>query len=191
MNSRIPFIYLIGIFFFSCKRMGSPNPPELSIKYMDDSLIMVEQLDTFGITTFTVYVKGIKDSNKRKREIYFPEGQILSREYFNQKGELNGSIKEYYQNGCLSAKAQYVHGMKNGRSVFYYSDCSIQRAVEYKGDMVDGYDSIWAESGSLKEVFKYSKNTLIDTGYIFDREGRDSIKYIFDQGVLIDSIHFH
>lgn len=160
----------------------------LTIK--NDSILHLQSTDTSGNSVFEVYLHRISSNTLRKREVYFPGGSPVILEYFDHSGRLNGLRRGYYENGCLSIEEHYQSGVEHGTFRYYHPNCRIYWSTNFENGKAHGVDTTWTKDGIVKEIFKSDHGILIDTGFVFDAKGKDSIHYFFKGGKLVDSLAF-
>ncbi|MCU0347898.1 MAG: hypothetical protein MUC59_13240 [Saprospiraceae bacterium] len=160
----------------------------LTIK--NDSILLLQSIDTSGMTVFEVYHHRISSKTLRKREVYFPDGSPVILEYFDYSGRLNGVRREYYENGYLSTEEHYRNGIKHGRFRYFHPNGQTYWSTNFEDGKAHGGDTSWTKEGIVKEIFNFDHDLVIDTGFIFNVNGRDSIHYYFKNGSVMDSTVF-
>ena len=100
---------------------------------------------------------------------------ILSKEMYNDKGELEGEKQVFYKNGAIAEKSHYIGGKLSGLSFWYAENGTVLKAFNYKNDELDGVSKYYDNSGVLEAegaykrdrkhgIWKYYKNgKLIET----------------------------
>ena len=88
------------------------------------------------------------------------DGQLLYEYNYNENGEYNGQQLEYYDNGNLKLKAEYINGVPNGIQKSYYEDGSIKTEIEYKNGWLSGMKYLYSPEG----------NIISETRYIYDEK---------------------
>ena len=100
---------------------------------------------------------------------------ILSSEFYNDKGELEGEKHVFYKNGAKAEISHYVRGQLNGLSLWYAENGTVLKAFNYKNDELDGISKYYDNTGSLEAegaykrdrkhgIWKYYKNgKLVET----------------------------
>jgi len=61
-------------------------------------------------------------SCKEKPLFEYYENGSISKEYFKNEGNYEGIYKEYYLNGNLKIKKNFIKGIEKDSSIFYYND---------------------------------------------------------------------
>jgi len=100
---------------------------------------------------------------------------ILSSEFYNEKGELEGEKQVFYKNGAIAERSNYIGGKLSGLSFWYAENGMVLKAFNYKNDELDGVCKYYDNSGVLEAegayksdrkhgIWKYYKNgTLTET----------------------------
>ena len=157
---------------------------------------------------------------KRK---YFDNGEVFgfSKSYFNvgeklleykipyEKGEIEGEVLEYYANGDVYAKTNYVAGVKNGLETIYHYNKNISSEINYvKGEVSGSYKSFHSNGkpneigqslegnyigawksfysdGTLESESFYKKGALSDLYKYYDTDGKLYYEYVYRKGDII------
>ncbi len=170
-----------GIIVFStaCRKAKGPAPAFETIALEDSDHKKVYKRDSLGNTL----VEGVIFQGKRNGSwvTYHPSGQVetITNYIEDQKNGLylrfgqNNMIEEQasfledqlegtfirYQFGHLDERIEYKAGKKNGRAIKYYLRGGMQREMEFKDDVQDGYYRFYGEDGTkqIEEIFKAGK----------------------------------
>lgn len=154
-----------------------------STQYLDESLEFSNKEDA------TFYRITERDYSNMEvpylRKTFFMDGNIksiakMSRIYPVERKE--GEYLEYYKDGTIESRHNYINGLENGRRTYYHSNGSIWAEVDYKNDLPWTAISYFSESGS-----KLDYGTLIrgnGTRKIYNAEGQMSAINNYKLGVL-------
>lgn len=181
-STVIPFTILVfGLSFIgaACRNTKGPAPAYEIIGLEDSEHKKVYKRDSLGNTL----VEGVLFQGKRNGSwvTYHPSGQVetITNYIEDQKNGLylrfgqNNTIEEQgsyldgllegtfmrYQFGHLDERIEYKGGKKNGKAIKYYLKGGMQREMEFKDDVQDGYYRFYGEDGSkqIEEIFKAGK----------------------------------
>ena len=112
---------------------------------------------------------------------YWPNGKIRS-----QGNKENGLYIEYYDNGKISLKENYLNGHKNGEFVDYYENGQLAGKDNYLNDKLNGVRVRYYENGKLERKIYYSNNKFSDTESIYYHEnGNIKSKGNFANGEVV------
>ncbi len=84
--------------------------------------------------------------------------KIMTEEFYNDKGELDGERKVYYLNGKVAEKAMYRLGQLDGESLWYSENGQVIRVLNYVKGELHGSAKTYDFKGNLKEEGVYQKN---------------------------------
>lgn len=100
--------------------------------------------------------------------------KIMTREVYNQNGNLNGERFVYYSNGVIAEKQNYVDGKLEGESIWYSLKNVVLKHFIYENNELHGVSKYYNPKGELiaqgryklgkkHGIWKYYKNgTLIN-----------------------------
>ena len=80
---------------------------------------------------------------------------ILSVEYYNDNGELNGEVIVYYPNGKEAERTNYTNGKREGRSLWYAENGNILKELLYMNDALNGTAKYYDGDGNIKSEGVY------------------------------------
>jgi antitoxin component YwqK of YwqJK toxin-antitoxin module len=75
----------------------------------------------------------------------------------------NGETKEYYSNGSLCIKCNYINGVKDGDCLQYYENGKIFISSTYINGKLEGEVRVYSENGVLAELLYYKNNMKMDS----------------------------
>lgn len=74
---------------------------------------------------------------------------IMSTEYYNDDGLLEGEKLVFYPNGKIAEKANYVAGKLEGPSIWYAENGKVLKAFQYKDDELNGVSTYYDADGNI------------------------------------------
>lgn len=80
-----------------------------------------------SIATLRYYTNGIKT---KTHKAYWENGSPKFVYHFNDKGQYNGNVKEWYKTGTLFRDFNYLNGKEAGSQKLWYSDNKIKANYE-------------------------------------------------------------
>lgn len=113
---------------------------------------------TFYTTKGNVIGKG-----KMKEKIYVGEWlyyhkdskQLMTQEFYNTTGDLNGVKKVYYLSGNLAETTNYVNGKLEGESITYSEKGKVLRIETYKENKFHGLYKTYDLKGNVTQEGQY------------------------------------
>ncbi|TXD53395.1 MULTISPECIES: tetratricopeptide repeat protein [unclassified Polaribacter] len=104
--------------------------------------------------------------------------------------KINGVVTKYYHNNKISSEIEYVDGDLNGSYKSYFTSGQISEI----GQSIDGfYDGEWKtfyEDGILESEFTYKKGNLDDLYKFYDTDGKLYYEYVYRKGEMISYTFF-
>jgi antitoxin component YwqK of YwqJK toxin-antitoxin module len=105
--------------------------------------------------------------------------------------KINGVVKKYYHNNKISSEIAYVDGDLNGSYKSYFTNGQITEI----GQSIDGfYDGEWKTyyaDGTLESEFSYKKGDLNDRYKFYDSDGILYYEYSYRNGEMIAYTFFN
>lgn len=102
---------------------------------------------------------------------YYPEGAVLSEQYFD--GDLlHGPSAYFAEKGALLSKTWYVKGKKEGKAFFYYEDGTLNSIRRYKDGQWHGMQEFFYSDGNVKSRMSYSSGLLDGEVRLYFPNGR-------------------
>jgi len=112
----------------------------------------------------TCLVSKFQYGNKigRWREYDYVKGVALVEEGYNDKGNLHGWYKKYYNTGVIKEEGGFNNGIKTGEwRHFYYQDSGqVKRSVIYLEGLRNGLTSEYSIDGTIKSKTPYLNDTI-------------------------------
>lgn len=89
-----------------------------------------------------------------KREVFYPNGKLLARAYFNEKGEINSIEERFFENGNIKARIKWKNG-KIKEIENYYDNGNIKSRTPFVNDIIWGTVENYYKNGKLKSKVHY------------------------------------
>lgn len=83
--------------------------------------------------------------------------QLLTVEYYNDEGLLNGERFVYYPNGQVAEKKSYINGKLNGVSMWYSVKGVVLKSFIYENDELHGEAKFYNPKGELVTQGQYKR----------------------------------
>ncbi|WP_460219746.1 toxin-antitoxin system YwqK family antitoxin [Psychroserpens sp. MEBiC05023] len=80
---------------------------------------------------------------------------VMSTEYYNDNGKLEGEKLVFYPDGKLAEKSNYSNGQLNGISTWYAKNGITLKVFQYKNDELNGVSKYYDANGQLKAEGSY------------------------------------
>lgn len=124
---------------------------------------------------------------------YWENGKLKSDVTYSQDGKMNGSNKQYFENGTLNEEFMYVNGKSNGKSAVYNEDASLWYNVDYKNGAIKRITTYTSKTGAvcadyedkgkrIPVVFMTPKCEKSYEGMFFDGERDGAWKHFYTNG---------
>ena len=141
--------------------------------YPDGSLLREEE-----------YFQGQRDGAYTE---YSPTGEIIAQGMYAE-GEKNGDWK--FKSGDITEEGKYVIGLQDGLWKSYYSDGKIKSKLNFVQGNPHGEQTIFYESGQIKEVRNYQNGIRVKTWKKFTEEGVPELTIVYknDQEISINGV---
>ena len=97
--------------------------------------------------------------------------QLMSQEFYNNDGKLDGKKTVYYLSGSIAETTNYVNGSLQGESIAYSEKGKILRVETYKDNMFHGLYKTYDLKGNLLSEGNYS-NDLRKGIWKFYKDGK-------------------
>jgi len=125
------------------------------------SLCLLTSFFSCKLQTITVRQEGklseryqvIRKSKEKHgfHKVFYPNRKVAIEETY-VKGQLDGPVYTYYENGQLESVVQTKAGTFDGDFIYYYEDGTIKQTGEYKDDKIVGQLYTYYANGQLKEM---------------------------------------
>jgi antitoxin component YwqK of YwqJK toxin-antitoxin module len=125
------------------------------------------KIDTTAEVTFFTSKGNVMGQGRMNNKTYIGEWlyyhkdskQLMTQEFYNDKGELNGIKKVYYLSGKLAETTNYVNGKLQGESIAYSEKGKILRLETYKDNKFHGLYKTYDLKGNLTSEGNYFNDT--------------------------------
>lgn len=125
-----------------------------------------------------------------KYKAYYPNG-VLQGEVFYTNGEMNGEIKEYYENGNLRLVGNYKKSLENGEWKFYLEKGNLQSIVNYKDGEMNGLKEDYYDNGKVWTRSEFKNNIQEGIYEVYYKDGTPQLKAKIKDGKIIEEQRFN
>lgn len=125
-----------------------------------------------------------------KYKAYYPNG-VLQGEVFYTNGEMNGEIKEYYENGNLRLVGNYKKSLENGEWKFYLEKGNLQSIVNYKDGEMNGLKEDYYDNGKVWTRSEFKNNIQEGIYEVYYKDGTPQLKAKIKGGKIIEEQRFN
>jgi antitoxin component YwqK of YwqJK toxin-antitoxin module len=103
-----------------------------------------------------------EDNNKEQglSTWYYENGEKSYQCQYNEKGEMYGLLKYWYENGKLLVTYEYHNGELNGLISFYDIKGVLQSTIKYKDGVADGLAQDFQEIPNVQKAVSYSDEEI-------------------------------
>ncbi|NOY36987.1 MAG: toxin-antitoxin system YwqK family antitoxin [Chlorobi bacterium] len=112
-----------------------------------------------------------KDGKIINSIIYDNYGEKISEGIINEKGQKEGSWKNYYYDGKVQSTGKYINNQRNGIWKFYYKNGKIEQTGSFRSGKENGEWKWYFENGSLRREESYFNGKRDGLYTEYDREG--------------------
>jgi antitoxin component YwqK of YwqJK toxin-antitoxin module len=151
------------------------------IKYLSDQDINSQAENIYHVIDTKI------DDKLRKKEIYSLKNNIKLKEInYNADEKINGTEYEWYPNGKIKSKRNYVNGLKQDFQYLWYPSGILESKISFKNDKQDGPDYNWYPNGMIKYFFNYKDDMKDGDNYtfLFATFGKGTIYEYFKNGKI-------
>lgn len=154
---------------------------------------VTEYYDNGVISSVTTYRNGLPEGVSREynedgsieKAVIYAKGNIIGKGIMDENGIKEGAWEEFYFDGKLRAKGNYISGLKTGEWIFYYENGVLEQKGEYNSEgkpvglWVWYYDNgnLWREEFFIKGLkdglvteFDPNGNIISEGEYFEDME---------------------
>lgn len=149
------------------------------------------QYDTKGFTIIDPEL-GISFQEQYRSEPYFdgsgrevltyPSGSNKI-EQFYQDNRLHGPVAFYSEDGKTLARSWWVHGVQQGKALFYYLSGALHSIRRYKDGLCQGKQEYFYKDGTLKSVLGYDHGKLDGDVLLYHPNGKLKRELHFSKGL--------
>lgn len=86
---------------------------------------------------------------------YNTSGEVISMGKYSDDDVKNGFWIEYYENGYIRSKGNYIDGKKDGYWEYYYHDGNLEQKGSYKNDLPHGLWIMYCNNGKILKEGNY------------------------------------
>jgi antitoxin component YwqK of YwqJK toxin-antitoxin module len=120
---------------------------------------------------------------------YFENGQIMTKVNF-VNGLVNGESIEYFENGLIKTKGNYINGKMNEEWSYYNEKGQIVSKKNWVDDRINGEQVEYYENGQMKEKVNYVGSLPDGECIYYNENGKLISKIYYVKGKKIDSIKY-
>ena len=91
--------------------------------------------------------------------------------HYNNSGERNDTVFNYYSNNRLKDFYAYQNGVLQGNFVEYYENGALKSELVYKNDSLQGLQKTYYANGSPKETIEFKNGKRHGKNIEFDNAG--------------------
>lgn len=84
--------------------------------------------------------------------------QVMTREFYNTKGQLEGPRYVYYLNGQIAEQTNYLSGLLHGECKWFSEKGTIMKSINYKGGKFEGAFKTFDKEGVLTREGNYKND---------------------------------
>ena len=111
-------------------------------------------------------------NNKKKITTYFKSGKVKQIWFIDKDSIIDGLVQEFYESGVLRKEYYYEKGKLNGRSVDYYENSKVQTLCFLKNGLLDSVALDYDLDGNLKSKSEFCSGRVEGNTYQYDKKGR-------------------
>lgn len=137
--------------------------------------ITVREYEQYNRVVFDSTITGIF-------KVYLPKDSILTQIVTIKKGKKNGVLIDFYNDGSIKLKAEYINDEEKGLYISYFDFGKIKRDGTYSGNSFIG------------KSYEYWNNHNLASETIYDgitKWGQHKVNYWDKDGNVIDKITFN
>jgi uncharacterized protein len=140
----------------------------------------------------TKNIEGIYTAEGRTKlwKFYDSFGNLTSEENYNNKGKLQGKVKNYYTNGKLKDEMNYVNDLPEGYYVSYYKNGKIMNEGWYENGKMKGYWNAYYADGTPENRLYYVMGNLKGYQQYFHITGVLEKEEFIDEEILTKIIYY-
>ncbi|MGS2726832.1 toxin-antitoxin system YwqK family antitoxin [Psychroserpens sp. BH13MA-6] len=131
----------------SATKVFNPNSNQVAVKFLSSTGKLISEGQMIGKL---YYGKWIYYHNK--------SDAIMTIEYYNDQGKLEGERQVFYPNGNTAEKSHYINGMLDGESIWYAENGTVLKRFLYKNDELNGITKYFDAEGNIKAEGLYRNN---------------------------------
>lgn len=106
------------------------------------------------VTSIERYRNCVPDGNW---EIFYPESEQVSERSSWKNGVMDGPYREFFENGVVKLKSEYVNGKLEGKGLRYYPSGKLKGEGLYRGSLRIGDWVFYTEEGEVDLIDHYNQ----------------------------------
>ena len=110
---------------------------------------------------------------------------LLEELLYFKKGKLHG-VYTKFKNDIKIEKINYEHGLKHGKTIFYYDAGNYQYVENYKSGLLDGMCTTYYPTGQIESECKYIKNKKNGQCRHYYVTGKLKLISVYENDILTD-----
>ncbi len=119
------------------------------------------------------------------------QGRITARLFFDEQNQLHG-VCEFYEQGKLFFKGEYVHGKLHGPASTYHFNGQIQSTMYHHEGQLHGERVHYSEEGMITQIDTYDKGLLHGPFKSFHSNGAVASEGTYDHHIKAnDWVHYY
>ncbi|WP_091426853.1 preprotein translocase YidC [Formosa sp. Hel1_31_208] len=83
---------------------------------------------------------------------------VLSTEFYNDQGNLDGEKLVFYPDGTVAERSNYINGKLDGRSIWYAANGKVLKEFQYKNDELHGVSTYYDTDGNIEAQGTYRQD---------------------------------
>ena len=108
-------------------------------------------------------------SSQRETSSIRPKASAIEEKYM--RGEINGTLREFFPSGNLKREVTYLDGKKNGLFRTYYENEQLEQEAVYYDDNIEGTYRSYYEDGTFHQQKDYIQGQLNGIYKAYDEHG--------------------
>lgn len=146
-------------------------------RYFWVALLCISFWQAAGAQTFEVAdgdTINLTDAGGKKQgfwRYFWPNGDLKYEVFFENNEKEGLEIRYYDAQDCIEFSNTYKHGVLDGPSVTFYSNCTIKCEEQYKDGVKQGYERCYDQNGFLQTEGDFQKGELVGSFAHFDKKG--------------------
>ncbi|WP_047547886.1 toxin-antitoxin system YwqK family antitoxin [Psychroserpens sp. Hel_I_66] len=136
-----------GVSVLSATKVFNDNNDKAQVKFLSSTGKLISEGEMDGknyIGKWTYY------HNKNNA--------IMSTEFYNDNGKLEGEKLVFYPDGTTAEQANYKDGKLNGKSIWYSKEGKILKEFMYENDELNGISKYYNVDGNIEAEGTYRKD---------------------------------
>ncbi|MDG5492291.1 toxin-antitoxin system YwqK family antitoxin [Psychroserpens sp. SPM9] len=102
---------------------------------------------------------------------------VMSTEYYNANGELEGEKLVFYPDGTTAEQANYVNGKLEGKSIWYAKDGKTLKEFTYANNELNGVSKYYDADGNLQAEGAYKNDLRIGVWTYYENNKKSKVMH--------------